>query len=320
MKSTEQLNMQMPDEEYGPKRKYNPLEHMNLMDDFLFDVATVDLETCKIIIELSLGIKIREIRWKEGQKVVHNIPGNRGIRMDFYVEDSEGQVFDVEMQKRNEGNIPKRTRFYQALIDAPMLKSGERGFDNLKPAYIIVICGFDQYGFGKYRYTFENRCKEIPKLTMGDECQKIILNTKGMNDDEVDKSLIDFLHYVDHSTSDSVPTDCDERLKHLHKKISEIKSNEQMGVSFMKMEERDRLIREEGERKGEKIGEQLGELKMLISFIRKEIQRNEDVGSIGKKFDIDEEKAGKIAQAIKTYSDKTDREIAELIFYDEAER
>ena len=220
MKSTEQLNMQMPDEEYGPKRKYNPLEHMNLMDDFLFDVATVDLETCKIIIELSLGIKIREIRWKEGQKVVHNIPGNRGIRMDFYVEDSEGQVFDVEMQKRNEGNIPKRTRFYQALIDAPMLKSGERGFDNLKPAYIIVICGFDQYGFGKYRYTVENRCKEIPELTMGDECQKIILNTKGMNDDEVDKSLIDFLHYVDHSTSDSVPTDCDERLKHLHKKIS----------------------------------------------------------------------------------------------------
>ena len=160
MKNTEQLNMQMPDEEYGPKRTYNPLEHMNLMDDFLFDVATVDLETCKIIIELSLGIKIREIRWKEGQKVVHNIPGNRGIRMDFYVEDSEGQVFDVEMQKRNEGNIPKRTRFYQALIDAPMLKSGERGFDNLKPAYIIVICGFDQYGFGKYRYTFENRCKE----------------------------------------------------------------------------------------------------------------------------------------------------------------
>ena len=55
------------------------------------------------------------------------------------------------MQKRNQGNIPKRTRFYQALIDAAMLKSGERGFDNLKPAYIIVICGFDQYGYGLYR-------------------------------------------------------------------------------------------------------------------------------------------------------------------------
>lgn len=69
-----------------------------------------------------------------------------------------------------------------------MLKSGERGFDNLKPAYIIVICGFDQYGYGLYRYTFENRCKEIQDLTMGDECKKIILNTKGTNDDEVERS------------------------------------------------------------------------------------------------------------------------------------
>ena len=56
---------------------FNPLKDMNLMDDFLFDVATVDLETCKIIIELSLGITLTKIAWKEGQKVVHNLPGKR---------------------------------------------------------------------------------------------------------------------------------------------------------------------------------------------------------------------------------------------------
>ena len=83
------------------------------MDDFLFDAATVDLETCKIIIELSLGITIRNIVWKEGQKVIHNLPGNRGIRLDFYVEDDQGQVFDL-------------------------------------------------FGYGLYRYTFDNRCKEVP--------------------------------------------------------------------------------------------------------------------------------------------------------------
>ena len=169
MEEKTKLNMQM----YDPESVLAPLQKLNLMDDFLFDAATVDLETCKIIIELSLGITIRNIVWKEGQKVIHNLPGNRGIRLDFYVEDDQGQVFDVEMQKRNEGNIPKRTRFYQALIDAPMLKSGERGFDGLKPAYIVVICGFDLFGYGLYRYTFDNRCKEVPDLVMGDECQKI---------------------------------------------------------------------------------------------------------------------------------------------------
>ena len=99
-----------------------PLKDLNLSDDFLFDVTTENLEACKIIIELSLGITIKEITWKEGQKVIHNLPGKRGIRLDFYVEDSEGNLFNVEMQKRNEGNIPKRTRFYQGFFDAPLYK------------------------------------------------------------------------------------------------------------------------------------------------------------------------------------------------------
>ena len=306
MEDTRKLNMRMKDAEDG----VNPLQNMNLMDDFLFDVATVDLETCKIIIELSLGITIKKIRWKEGQKVVHNMPGKRGIRMDFYVEDDKGQVFDVEMQKRNQGNIPKRTRFYQALIDTPMLKSGERGFDNLKPAYIIVICGFDQYGYGKYRYTFENRCKEIPDLTMGDECTKIILNTKGTNDDEVEKSLVDFLHYVDHSSEENVPDDCDERLKHLHKKIYEIKSNEQMGVSYMKMEERDRLIREEGEMKGEI----KGEIKAIVSIVRRMLKNGYDINKAADDFDLDKKYVKRAVDAISEYGDKSDQEIAEMIY------
>ena len=240
---------------------------MNLVDDFLFDVTTEDLEACKIIIELSLGITIKNIRWKEGQKVIHNLPGKRGIRMDFYVEDMENRIFNVEMQKRNEGNIPKRTRFYQGLVDAPLLKTGERGFDNLNPLYIIVICDFDLYGYNKYRYTFTNRCHEVDGLELGDESTKIILNTKGKNDREVDKSLSDFLHYVGKSTESALPVECDHRLKHLHNKIAQIKSSEQMEAVYMKMEERDRLIEERGEKRGEKRGEEKGKTTAIHSFI-----------------------------------------------------
>ena len=146
--------------------------------------------------------------------------------MDFCVEDGDGNFFDLEMQKQNQGNIPKRTRFYQALTDAPFLKSGEVGFDNLKPAYLVVICGFDLFGFGNYRYTFGNYCEEIPGLYLGDGCKKIILNTGGNNDKEVDKTLTDFLHYVENSNEAALPAGCDERLRHLHKKIVNIKSSE----------------------------------------------------------------------------------------------
>lgn len=152
MERTENLIMQ--------EDRWKPLREMNLTDDFLFDVATAELENCKTIIELSTGLRLKSLKWKEGQKVIHNIPGKRGIRMDFVAESEDGRVFDVEMQNRKEGNIPKRTRFYQALMDAPMLKSGEKGFDKLKPLFIIVICDYDPYGMKKYCYTFENRCKE----------------------------------------------------------------------------------------------------------------------------------------------------------------
>ena len=280
------------------------------MDDFLFDAATVDLETCKIIIELSLGITIRNIVWKEGQKVIHNLPGNRGIRLDFYVEDDQGQVFDVEMQKRNEGNIPKRTRFYQALIDAPMLKSGERGFDGLKPAYIVVICGFDLFGYGLYRYTFDNRCKEVPELVMGDECQKIILNTKGKNDHEVEKALVDFLHYVEKSSEENVPEDCDERLKHLHKKIHQIKMSEEIGVSYMKMEERDRLIRDEGLRRGRAEGRAEGKAE-LISIIRKKASRGMAAADIADWMETERGEVERILELMGTYPDWTDLQVAE---------
>ena len=298
MEEKTKLNMQM----YDAESILAPLQKLNLMDDFLFDAATGDLETCRIIIELSLGIRIRNIAWKEGQKVIRNLPGNRGIRMDFYVEDDRGRVFDVEMQKRNEGNIPKRTRFYQALIDAPMLKSGERGFDSLKPAYIVVICGFDLYGYGLYRYTFDNRCKEIPDLVMGDECSKIILNTKGESEDGVDRALIDFLHYVEKSSDENVPEDCDERLKHLHKKIHQIKMSEEMGVSYMKMEERDRLIRAEGRAEGEA---------RLVGVIRKKVSKSMSAADIADWLETGREEVERTIELLGAHPDWTDLQVAE---------
>ena len=35
------------------------LQELNLTDDFLFDVATEELENCKAIIELTTGLRLR---------------------------------------------------------------------------------------------------------------------------------------------------------------------------------------------------------------------------------------------------------------------
>lgn len=304
MEQKTQLNMQIDDDDMMAA-----IQNLNLSDDFLFDVATVDLNVCKIILELSLNIKIRSIRWKEGQKVIHNLPGKRGIRMDFYVEDEDGRIYDVEMQKRNRGHIPKRTRFYQALVDAPLLKSGEEGFDNLNTTFIVVICTFDLFGCGKYRYTFENRCKEVPELVLGDECSKIILNTRGSNDDEVEKELVDFLHYVEKSCDENVPEDCDERLKDLHEKVKAIKADRQMGVSYMKMEERDRLIREDGV----EIGRNEGEMLKLISQVQKKVLKGKNAEEIAEDLDEKVEDIRKIYDVVLQNKENSREDILNLL-------
>ncbi|MCC8139495.1 MAG: Rpn family recombination-promoting nuclease/putative transposase [Lachnospiraceae bacterium] len=271
-----------------------PLREQNLMDDFLFDVTTENLEACKIILELSLGIRIREIRWKGNQKVIHNLPGRRGIRLDFYVIDDQGRIYDVEMQKRNRGNIPKRTRFYQAIVDAPLLKSGEQSFDRLNRTYIVVICGFDLFGLGKYRYTFENRCLEALDLPIGDECTKIILNTKGTNDAEVDPALVDFLHYVEKSTPDNVPEECDDRLKRLQRIIDEIKDREQVEVGLMTMEERDRQIREDGK------------LLQLIEQVCKKLSKGKSLEQIADELEEEPAKIQQICDAAADFAPNYD--------------
>lgn len=241
------------------REKMKPFWELNLADDFMFHVVADDLECCRIILELSLGIRIKNIRWKENQKAIYNLPDKRGIRLDFYVEIEDGEIIDVEMQKRNRGHIPKRTRFYQSLIDAPLLKSGEESFDGLKRSCIVVICGFDLFGLGKYRYTFTNRCKEVPDLELGDESTKIILNTKGRNDTEVEKPLADFLRYVESSKAKNLSEDCDKRLRRLHDVIESIKANSEMEVAYVKAQTREREIIADAKQEGKELVNQLNQ-------------------------------------------------------------
>ena len=52
MERTENLIMQ--------EDRWKPLKEMNLTDDFLFDVATAELENCKTIIELIYRFAIKK--------------------------------------------------------------------------------------------------------------------------------------------------------------------------------------------------------------------------------------------------------------------
>lgn len=107
---------------------------------------------------------------------------------------------------------------------------GEVGYGKLIPSHIIFICTFDQYGRGRYCYTFENRCIEEPDLAFGDGTKKIILNTKGTNNRETNPELIEFLRLVE--DMDSFEPEY-ERVKYVKEQAMKIKEKEGMEEKYM---------------------------------------------------------------------------------------
>ena len=129
-------------------------------------------------------------------------------------------------------------------MDVASLKPGE-DFNALKPGYVIFICTFDPFGKGLYRYTFEERCLET-NMSLGDETRKIFLNTKGKNTNEVPRELVNFLHYMEESTTEYVNNLNEPSLILLHKRVSELKQRRELEASFMTLEEYMRQEIEEG--------------------------------------------------------------------------
>ena len=60
-----------------------------------------------------------------------------GIRFDVYSEDDSGIVYDCEMQTSKKDNLPKRTRYYQGMIDLNLLERGA-DYKELKKSYVTV--------------------------------------------------------------------------------------------------------------------------------------------------------------------------------------
>ena len=207
-------------------------QNLDLSNAFLFSTIAQDAESCQMIVQMALSRKIPKVKVHTEHAVLYS-SDYKSIRLDVYGTDELDVFYDIEAQNQNEGNLPKRSRYYQAKLDVASLKPGQ-DFNDLKPLYIIFICTFDPFGKGFYRYTFEPRCKEKPDMILEDETCRIFLNTKGKNDKNVPKELVDFLHYMENSTDQFVEsTQTEPTVKKLHEKVKQVKSNANLEAKYM---------------------------------------------------------------------------------------
>ena len=201
-----------------------PFEDLTISDDFMFCKVMECEPICKEFLEMLFNAKIEKITYLSSQNSITANSRAKTVRLDVLVKDKTGTSYDIEMQVGNEYNIPKRMRYYQAVLDVAFLDKGY-SYKALNDSFIIFICLFDPIGSNKAVYTFENICIEDKSIPLRDGTKKVILNANAFRTTD-NKELQGFLQYV---KTGKVTTAYTGRIEQM---IQTVKMSEQMRKEY----------------------------------------------------------------------------------------
>lgn len=234
-------------------RKFKDL---TIRDAFMFAAVMSDLEICRRVLELALGIPISEVHIQTEKTMAYHSEYH-GVRLDVYAADANRTRFNVEMQVTLQKFLPKRSRYYHDQIDMDALLTGD-SYENLPDTYVIFICDFDPFGDGLYRYSTGTYCEETGSRVY-DGVETIYLNTHGKNREDIPEELLQFLDYVKNTGREEDVLTTDPFVRHLQDTIDKIKLDRGMEERYMLLEE---MMRNEKQK-----GIQQGSWEMLVQCI-----------------------------------------------------
>ena len=157
-------------------KKLKEYDELEFTDDFMFwNILVSEPDICKELLELILDVEIIKICQPENQKSIETTYKGKGIRLDVYVNDENGTVYDLEMQTTVKDELPKRMRYYQGMIDLNLIKRGSL-YTDLRKTFIIFICTDDPFDRRLPIYRFEYYCAGDYSLKLNDDTVKIVVN------------------------------------------------------------------------------------------------------------------------------------------------
>ena len=274
-------------------RTVKKYEELTIIDDFMFGKVMRNPKHCKKLLEIILDVKIRKIIFIDDQQALNPDYRARSIRIDVYVEDDADTVYTVEMQARNTGELPVRSRYYQSVVDINLIEKG-LDYEQLKKNYVIFICTFDPFGRGRHIYHFENLCREDPAVHLEDGTEKIFLNTKGTIDD-VDGELRSVLYYFE----SLVPQDA--FTGELEESVTAARVHKEWRQEYMKLE----LMMMDSRREGRAEGE----IKKLVDLVCCKLAKGKTPEVIAEDLEGDFGEVKRICDTATKYAPDYDAEI-----------
>ncbi len=260
----------------------------NLSDFALFLTVMKRRRAYRNILSIILeepDIQLREVKVEQ---VILNKSGKRAIRLDAWALAEDERQFDVEMQNdTDQDSVPRRSRFYQGLMDSPVLKSGKKTkYRQLPSSTIIFITQDDIFKKDMAKYTFTEQCEEVEGLKLEDGTTKIFLN---MTSKKGSKELISLLQYMKRTDINNPLVEVkDERLLELDRIVTEVRESEEWEAVRMD-------ILDVGINKGMEIGREQEREKgiqaVIETCLKFNASREDTMESIRQQFELPEEKA-----------------------------
>ena len=171
--------------------EYNALiQKFRLIDDTFFNVCFDNyIEGMQLLLRIFFGRDDLVVKHVVTQQSADNLYG-RGVRFDVLAEDSDGKLYDCEVQRANEGAAPRRARYNSSMMDARELaKSAE--FSDLPETWVIFITENDIYGAGCPLYHVERIIEELQR-PFNDGAHILYVNGANRDDTPLGRLMQDF--------------------------------------------------------------------------------------------------------------------------------
>ena len=210
------------------KYKIVPLSELPLRSDFMFSQVMRSEEICIMFLEALLGIEIQRIEFLDMQKDFTDSYAYHGIRLDVYLKDEKGTIFNVEIQAEKRDDLPRRVRYYQSGIDRGELPKGA-DYASLSESYVVFVCDFDYFHIGKAVGERVSYLKDTD-VPYEDGSHVFFLNSR-YTEPNASKPILEFLDLIRTNDMDKpYETPLGQKTR---ERIQEVRSDKALEVSYM---------------------------------------------------------------------------------------
>lgn len=221
-------------------------EELTFSDNFMFNKVMLNKSVCRKVLSLLLNEDVGVLDDVRYEKNIQVTAQNKPVRLDIFTKDDK-TLYDAEMQNQNNRSLesialPRRSRYYQSMIDIDAIDSG-KGYRELLDSDVIFICTFDPFELGLPVYTFTSRCSEELSFALPDGCTKYFFNVTA-DPNQVPDDLKAFFRY----TVDGTATD--ELTKEIDVIVKSNRTNEEWRTEYMYFNIIEQDAKEEGREEG----------------------------------------------------------------------